>query len=286
VVGRNMTIGPMLRRETVKRRLDSEDMMSFCEFSYPLFQAYDFLRLNEMYGCSIQLGGSDQQGNILLGIDYVKKMTGRSVSGLTIPLLTTSDGKKFGKSAGNAIFLDENLTSPYRLYQFLRNTNDSDVRKLLNSLTLLPTSYLDELEDAKESEPGVEQRVLAEEVVRDVFGADALAIALKCTDAVFGGGIDKLSRSEILDAFSEYPVLEVSRREYLTEPLSALLAPAFGGSKGKVKQLAKSGGLLIINKGKVDRADKCHLVEGDLILNEFTVAKQGKRNFFLLKLLD
>jgi len=286
VVGRNMTIGPMLRRETVKRRLDNEDMMSFSEFSYPLFQAYDFLRLNEIYGCSVQLGGSDQQGNILLGIDYVKKMTGRSVSGITIPLLTTSDGKKFGKSAGNAIFLDENLTSPYRLYQFLKNTNDSDVNKLLRSLTLLPTSYLDELEEARESQPTVSQCVLAKEVVRDVFGDDALAIALKYTEAVFGGGIDKLSRSEILDAFSEYPVLEVSRREYLTEPLSVLLAPAFGGSRGKVKQLAKGGGLMIMSRGTVARAEKFQLEETDLILNEFTVAKQGKRNFFLLKLLD
>lgn len=208
-VGKHFRVSAMLAKDSVRSRLESDQGISFTEFTYQVLQGYDFFHLHRQHGCSIQMGGSDQWGNITAGIDLISRVTGKhEVFGLTTPLLTTATGEKFGKSAGNAIWLNPKRTSPFKMYQYLLNTADADVVRLLHLLTF---RSLNEIDDAKRTheaskEERLAQRLLAADVTRIVHGQTGLDHALKATDVFFGRqSLHTVQASELLDIFDEMP---------------------------------------------------------------------------------
>ena len=210
-VGKHFTVNYMLAKESVKRRFEEGDGISFTEFSYMLLQSYDFLVLHDRYGCTLQMGGSDQWGNIVAGTELIRKMRGVKGYGLVFPLVTTSAGIKFGKTEAGSVWLDPKLTSPYRFYQFWINTDDSDVVKYLKFFTMLDQQAIAELEQTVVVAPEKReaQKRLAEEVTRTVHGESNLRKAIQASRVLFGGEIEDLSASDVLDIFAEVPSSEV-----------------------------------------------------------------------------
>ena len=213
-VGKHFTVNYMLAKESVKRRFEEGDGISFTEFSYMLLQSYDFLVLHDRYGCTLQMGGSDQWGNIVAGTELIRKMRGAKGYGLVFPLVTTSAGVKFGKTEAGSVWLDPNLTSPYRFYQFWINIDDSDVVQYLKFFTMLDQQAIAELEQAVVTAPEKReaQKRLAEEVTRTVHGESNLRKAIQASRVLFGGEIEDLSASDVLDIFAEVPSSEVAKR--------------------------------------------------------------------------
>ncbi len=187
-IGKRFRVSEMLSKDSVKSRITSDAGISFTEFTYQMIQGYDFAHLNKEYGVTLQVGGSDQWGNMTAGMDLTRKMHGNQAYCLTVPLVTDSNGKKFGKSEGGAIYLDPTMTSPYKMYQYLLNSDDSSVIQYLKFFTFLSLSEIDELQKKTEEEPHLRtaQKKLAEEVVRYVHGEDGLNSALRATSFFFG----------------------------------------------------------------------------------------------------
>ncbi len=284
-IGKSFRIGTMLGKESVRTRLESEAGMSFTEFSYQLLQAYDFMHLFDTENCVLQIGGSDQWGNITAGIDLIHKLRGGQAYGLSIPLVLDSSGQKFGKSAGNAVYLSAAKTSIYDFYQFFIRTADDKVVELLKIFTFLPLSEITELE--KEVNTNPEQRVaqkrLAEEVTRLVHGEDGLRIAKSTTDVLFGKSLDGLCADDLLKVFANAPSAELSREQ--VENVSALeLAVAAGlcKSKGQARRLIESGGLYV-NNNRVQSIDAV-VSATDIIEGKLVVLRSGKKNFLLVKI--
>ena len=202
-VGKYFTVNAMLAKESVKRRIESEDGISYTEFSYSLLQAYDFLVLHDRFGCTLQLGGSDQWGNIVAGIDLIRRVRGGKAHGLVMPLLTTSSGAKFGKTEGGAVWLDASLTSPYQFYQFWFNADDRDAVRYLKFFTFLGADAIAALEaaSAKAPEKRHAQRELAREVTRLVHGESAVQEAEAAAEKLFRGDIASMSVAELLQIF-------------------------------------------------------------------------------------
>src|SRR5207302_8045162 len=200
-VGKHFTVNNLLGKEAISRRLESDEGISFTEFSYPLLQAYDYLTLFDRYKCTLQMGGSDQWGNILAGIDLIRRLRGARAHGLVFPLVTTSAGVKFGKTEAGAVWLDAKLTSPYRFYQFWLNTDDRDVIVYLKFFTWLSKEEIDQLEQTVKSSPENReaQRKLAREVTALLHGETELAKAERASEVLFGKEISGLSVNEILD---------------------------------------------------------------------------------------
>ena len=215
-VGKYFTVNYLLAKESVKRRLETEDGMSFTEFSYSLLQAYDYLVLHDRHGCLLQLGGSDQWGNILAGIDFIRRLRGVRAHGLVFPLVTTSAGVKFGKTEAGAVWLDPELTSPYRFYQFWVNTDDKDVVPYLKFFTWLSQEAIQELEQSVQLEPHTRkaQRELARQVTEMVHGETALAKAVRASEVLFGQEIKGLSADDILDIFADVPSTELDQTRF------------------------------------------------------------------------
>ncbi len=282
-IGKNFTVNYMLSKESVKRRLEGEGI-SFTEFSYMLLQAFDFLHLYDNYNCILQMGGSDQWGNITAGIDLIRKVRGGRAYGVVFPLITTASGAKFGKSEEGTIWLDEKLTSPYRFYQFWINADDRDVIKYLKFFTLLSREEIESLEiELKERpEKRIAHRKLAEEVTRMVHGEEGLAKAQKATSVLFGGSLEGLSSSELEEIFAHVPSYEITREE-LTGSTIADIAVKSGlvKSKGEAKRLISSGGIYI-NNLKVDspgeKISSEHLIDGKIL-----IFRKGKKGFLLIK---
>lgn len=285
-VGKHFTVNYMLAKESVRRRLeDREHGISYTEFSYMLLQAYDFLHLFKTYGCQIQGGGSDQWGNITAGAELIRKVQGEEAFGITFPLLSTASGEKFGKSAGNAVWLDANRTSPYRFYQYWINTDDRDVERFLNLFTFLEDEDIARLsaEHRASPEKRIGQKKLAEEVTRIVHGDEALALAVRASEVFFGGDMRGLRDLDLADIFQEVPSFTVTPEALdngikITE---ALTAAGAAKSKGEAMRLIAGGGVYL-NNTRLESADLV-LHRDSLASATMFVLRVGKKSYFLGK---
>jgi tyrosyl-tRNA synthetase len=288
-VGKHFSVNAMVARESVRARLeDREHGISYTEFSYMLLQAYDFLHLYDSYQCKLQVGGSDQWGNILSGMDLIRRLRNDETFGLTWPLVTKPDGTKFGKTESGAVWLDPNRTSPYKFYQFWINQTDAETPKWLRTFTFLSREAIEALEQtiAEAPEKREAQRKLAEEVTRMVHGPESLANAIKATEAMFGGSLSGLDDATLEDVFSEVPTVEL-RKSILGEDrllLDVLVECGIFKSKGEARRLIQNGGLYLNNE-KVS-GDDLKLTERSLCGERIAVARTGKRNYHLLKFVE
>lgn len=285
-IGKHFSINMMLNRDSVRMRLEDRDHgISYTEFSYILLQSYDFLYLNERYGCRLQVGGADQWGNIVSGMDLARRLRNASTYGLTFPLVTKTDGSKFGKSESGNIWLDAERTSPYRFYQFWMNQADADVGPYLRYFTFLPQTEIEALDQTVREQPEQRQaqKRLAEEVTRLVHGATALANAQAASKAMFGGDLKALDQNTLADVFSEVPSAELplNHTDGNTPLLDALVAAKVFASKGEARRLLRNGGLYL-NNTRVD-AEDLKLSETCLLAGNMTVVRTGKKNYHLLK---
>lgn len=291
-VGKHITVNYMMAKDSVKKRLNGEfrEGMSFTEFSYQLVQGYDFLHLNEVHNCKLQLGGSDQWGNITTGTELIRRMTGGEAYALTCPLITKADGGKFGKTESGNVWLDPRYTSPYKFYQFWLNVSDEDAEKYIKIFTELTREEVEALVEAQKADPGQRplQKRLAKEITTMVHSAEDYEMAVEASSILFSNKasetLHKIDEDTLLSVFEGVPQYEVSLTEIEdgTLKIADLLtdrAPVFP-SKGELRKLAQGGGLSI-NKEKV--ADINLPATKDMLLNgKYILAQKGKKNYFLL----
>jgi tyrosyl-tRNA synthetase len=285
-IGKYFSVNVMLNKESVRARLEDRDHgISYTEFSYSLLQAYDYLHLCEHHDCRLQIGGSDQWGNIVAGMDLSRRLLGKSTYGLTFPLVTKSDGAKFGKSESGNIWLDPKRTSPYKFYQFWINQADADAPKYLRYFTFLDKAEIEALDRCIETEPHkrAAQKRLAEEVTKLVHGEDALRNAIVASQAMFGGDLRGLDAATLLDVFSEVPSCDVPRNTLASERLlvDVLVESGTFASKGEARRMVKSGGLYLNNE-RID-ADDAKLTEAACLTGALAVVRKGKKDYFLLR---
>jgi len=284
--GKYFTINYMMSKDSVKNRMDRESGLSFTEFSYMLLQSYDFLHLHQTMGCELQCGGSDQWGNITAGSDLIRKQTGDAVFGLTYPLIKKSDGTKFGKTAGGAVWLDPKRTSPYKFYQFWLNTDDNDVIHYLKFFTFFDEEKINGLEAETREYPEARaaQKALALEMTRMMHGETAVANAQQASQALFGGDIIGLSADDIHDIFSEVPSFDMPADHFGGEGLNVvdvLTGTGFLKSKGEARRGIQEGGIYVNNRRVTDAS--MNITISDFIEGKFLVLRRGKKNYFLLK---
>ena len=285
-IGKHFSVNVMLSRESVRQRLEDRDHgISYTEFTYSLLQAYDFLHLSEAYDCRLQIGGSDQWGNIVAGMDLTRRLQNKATYGLTFPLVTKTDGSKFGKSESGNVWLDPNRTSPYKFYQFWINQADVDVPRFLRYFTLLSREEIVDLERqiAEEPHKRAAQRRLAEEVTRLVHGEDALQGAVRASEAMFGGDLHGIDATTLLDIFSDVPSSELPRDILSAGRLAVdvLVEAGVFASKGEARRMVKNGGLYLNNE-RVD-SDEMTLGSDALIVENIAVVRKGKKNYHLLR---
>ncbi len=286
-VGKHFTINYMLGKESVKRRLEQADGLSFTEFAYMMLQAYDFLVLNQGVGCVLQLGGSDQWGNITAGIELIRKVTGGQAHGLVMPLVTTANGVKFGKTEAGAVWLDPELTSPFEFYQFWLNTDDRDVVKYLKFFTFLSQEEIAELERLTQTQPEkrAAQRALAREVTCLVHGKEHVHKAEQASSILFGGEFGDLDTAELLVIFGKVPTTTLCSASFATkgEPLSNLLVECgLVKSRNEARRMVQGGGIYLNNR-KV--TDSQYLVTlADAVEEKFIVLRKGQKNYHLVAL--
>jgi tyrosyl-tRNA synthetase len=284
--GKFFRLGPMLAKDSVKTRLQSEEGMSFTEFSYQTLQGYDFLHLFENFDVTIQLGGSDQWGNITAGTDLIRKVHGKPAYGVTFSLLTRSDGQKFGKSEKGAIWLSSEKLSYYEFYQYLVRVADADVIKLMRMLTFMDMAeiclYEKQMKDLNYV-PQTAQKRLAEEVTRLVHGEEGVEIALKVTAEVAPGSQAKLDADTLEGLASSMPSYETSLDQVIDKKLIDLLVETgLQTSKGEAKRLMRNGGIYVNNE-KID--DENYVISPDqLIAHRFMLLAAGKKNKMLIRL--
>lgn len=285
-VGKHFTVNYMLAKESVKQRYERGDGISFTEFSYMLLQSYDFLMLHDKHNCILQMGGSDQWGNIVAGTELIRKLRGAKGYGLVFPLVTGSAGVKFGKTEAGAVWLDANLTSPFRFYQFWLNTDDRDVIKYLKFFTMLEQPEIAELETSLEAAPEKREahRRLGEEVTRMVHGEDQLQRALQATRVLFGGEIAGLSARDVLDIFADVPSHDFPKSSFEDAGLAltdAVVACGIAPSKGAARRLIESGGIYVNNRRISDiqtALDHSTLIEG-----QYLVLRKGAKDYHLAR---
>jgi tyrosyl-tRNA synthetase len=281
-VGKHFRIGPMIAKEMVRTRLQSEEGMSFTEFCYQILQGYDFCHLSREHGVTLQMGGSDQWGNITAGIELNRKLGGETLYGLTFPLLTRSDGKKFGKSEEGAVWLSADRLSPYQFYQHLFGVADADVIKLLKMLTFLSLEEIREIE-AGMRVPNSAQKRLAEEVTRFVHGEEGLEAAEKVTQGMAPGHAAKLKGEVLRELADDMPSAEMAHSEvvgqkYVDIALRIGLVP----SKSEGTRLVKNGGAYLNNERIEDPA--MTITKQDLIDDVYLLFSAGKKKRILLKI--
>jgi tyrosyl-tRNA synthetase len=284
-VGKNFSVNYMMGKESVRNRLKNREQgISYTEFSYMLLQAYDFLHLHREYGCMVQAGGNDQWGNITAGIELVRKAEGAQVFGLTFPLIQTAGGEKFGKSAGNAVWLDADRTSPYEFYQFWINTDDRDVERYLKYFTFLALDDIEELCDEHREHPERReaQTILAQEVTRLVHGENGLRSAERATDILFGEEITDASDDELANIFSDVPSTTVSRNalEDGVGLLNLLTETGACSSNSEARRLVKNGGAYLNNR-RVTEPTRM-LDDSDLASQSMMVLRVGKKKYYLV----
>ena len=286
-VGKHFTVNQMVAKDSVKSRLSRADQgISYTEFSYMLLQAYDFLTLFERYGCTLQLGGSDQWGNITMGIELIRKVRHAEAFGLTTPLVLKADGTKFGKTESGAVWLDPDRTSPYQLYQFFLRTEDAVVGAYLRYFTFLPREEIDSLDAATTDRPERReaQRVLAREVCTLVHGADETARAEQAAGALFGGDVSGLDERTLLDVFAGAPSTDLSVG-HLDDggPLLVDLLAETGlvGSKSQARTTVTQGGAYVNNARQDDVTRR--LTAADLVAGRYVVLRRGKKDHHLVR---
>ncbi len=289
-VGKHFSVNVMLRRDTVRRRLEEDggSGISYTEFSYLLLQSYDFLRLYQDRGCRFQFGGSDQWGNIVGGTDLIRRVTGGKAWGVTFPLITTTSGVKFGKTEAGAVWLDPERTSPYRFYQFWLRTEDTDVGKYLRFFTLLGRDEIEALEAEGAANPGarVPHRALAEEVTRRVHGAEGLARAQAASEALFGGELRGLGAGEIADIFADVPSSELPAAGLDAGGVGVVELVASSGlaaSKGEARRAVEQGGVYLNNERVTDPMRP--VTRDDALGGQYLVIRKGKRNYALVRIV-
>jgi len=284
-VGKYFTVNYMLAKESVRRRFeDREEGISYTEFSYMLLQAYDFLYLRDKCGCRIQGGGMDQWGNITAGADLIRKVRAEEAFGFVLPLVTTSSGEKIGKSAGNAIWLDSDLTSPYRFYQYWVNSEDRDVESMLRLFTFLPLEEVGEIALTHAQNPARRhgQRTLAAEVTKLVHGEAALATARRASEVLFGGDPSELTQTEIEDVFSDVPssVHPIDGLGGRIGPLDLLALSGLVQSRGEARRMIEGGGVYVNGKRL---ALGTTVSSTDLLPGGVLIVRSGKKNFRMLR---
>lgn len=278
-IGKNFTINYMMSKESVKRRIETG--ISYTEFAYQLLQAYDFLQLYETQGCLLQLGGSDQWGNITSGIELIRREKDVQAFGMTMPLITKADGTKFGKTEGNAVWLDAEKTSPYEFYQFWINTDDRDAVKFLKYFTFLTLDEISQIEKdfVKAPESRIAQKMLAKEVTILVHGNEAYEQAVKISDALFNGNLKELNAAEVKAGFKDVPSYEVQPADDL-KLVEILVASDIENSKRQAREDIQNGAIYV-NGDRIQDLNYS-LSEIDKIENQFIVVRRGKKKYFLL----
>lgn len=284
-VGKNFPVGTMMGKESVRSRLGSEAGLSYTEFSYMLLQAYDFAYLAKEYGCKIQAGGSDQWGNITAGIELGRRMIGQQLFGMTAPLLTTSDGRKMGKTESGAVWLDAERTSPYAFYQYWINVADDDVMRCIAYLTEIEKSEYDDLAEQTETNPGrrAAQKRLAQWMTELVHGPEGIESAKRATQILFGGELGDTPDSQLREIFADVPSNEVTAEQLDGDGLwivEALQIAGLCGSGGEARRSVKEGGVYL-NNVRVDD-DQRRIGASDFGDRFVVVLRRGKRKYALL----
>lgn len=280
--GKHFNINHMLAKESVKSRLETG--LTYLEFSYMIMQSIDFLKMyqDKVLNCEMQIGGQDQWGNITAGMELIRKIEGpdAKVYGLTIPLITKSDGTKFGKTESGAVWLDKEKTSPYEMYQFFINTADADVIKFLKYYTFLTKAEIDVLEEKVSTEAHLRlaQKRLAEEVVKLVHGETALEEAIRITNALFSGDVKSLSVKEIKEGFKNFAFVEVKEDINI---IDALVLAGAASSKREARQFLSNNAIYV--NGDLVNDFEALVKKEEAFGNEFTIIRRGKKNYYLIK---
>lgn len=283
-VGKNFRVGTMVKKEIVAKRLNSEEGISYTEFSYQILQGNDFLELNRRYGCTLQTGGSDQWGNLTSGTELIRKTEGKSVHAIGTPLITNSDGTKFGKSEGNAIWLNPEMCSPYAFYQFWLNTADADVADRLKVFTFKTRAEIEELQKLTEEAPFKReaQKQLAYDVTVLVHGKDATEKAIAASAALFGkGSFDELDESTLAAATAELPHAQLTRDQL--DMITVLTETGLSSSKSEARRTLKEGGAAVNNQ-KVQGEDT-KVSESDILCDKYVIVRRGKKNMAVVEVI-
>jgi tyrosyl-tRNA synthetase len=282
-VGKHFTVSAMLAKDSVKRRLQGEQGISYTEFSYQTMQAYDFLYLFDRFDCRLQVGGSDQWGNITAGIEFIRRQRHKPAYGLTFPLVTTASGEKFGKTADNALWLDAACTSPWEFYQYLVRQDDADVIRFLNLYTSLTKERIDELAQSVQSAPARReaQRALAFDVTRTVHGESVAREMERAADTVYRSEISGLSDRTLEAVFANLPSTKISWGELDAEIelVELLVRSNLVSSKAEGRRLIKSGGAYVNN---VQVSEEIRLGRAHLASESFIVLRSGKKTYHLV----
>ncbi|PTK49681.1 tyrosine--tRNA ligase [Staphylococcus haemolyticus] len=277
--GKHVGVNYMLGKDSIQSRL--ENGISYTEFTYTILQAIDFGHLNRELNCKLQVGGSDQWGNITSGIELMRRMYGQTEAyGLTIPLVTKSDGKKFGKSESGAVWLDADKTSPYEFYQFWINQSDDDVIKFLKYFTFLDKDEINRLEESKNQEPHLReaQKALAENVTEFIHGKEALDDAIRISKALFSGDLKSLSGKELKEGFKDVPQVELSTET--SNIIDVLIETGIATSKRQAREDVNNGAIYI--NGERQQSVDYELSNEDKIDDEFTIIRRGKKKYFMV----
>jgi len=284
-IGKHFSVNVMIAKDSVRSRLEGEGGLSFTEFSYMLLQSFDFYHLYRNYRCELQIGGSDQWGNITAGCDLIRKKLGATAWGLTFPLITKADGTKFGKSEGGAVWLDPDKTSPYRFYQFFVNAEDGMVVEYLKKFTLLPREKIEELAAAHAENPGARaaHKALAREVTALVHGESACADALRASEIMFGGGLDGVTETVFKEVVGEVPTKEFERAKLAgtgATVVDLVVQAGLSPSKGQARKDVEAGGIYLNNVRvtEVGRAAKA----ADLLFGRYLLLRKGKKTYTVL----
>jgi tyrosyl-tRNA synthetase len=285
-VGKHVPLSQMLAKDSVRSRLDRDGGLSYTEFSYMLLQAWDFVQLSDALDCRVQIGGSDQWGNITAGIELGRRLRSRDLHGITCPLLTKADGTKMGKTAAGAIWLDPRRTSPYRFYQYWINLDDEDAGRCLLRLTELPLDEIRGLDEKRAANPGGRdsQKRIAEELTRLVHGDAGLAAARQATEIFFGAEIVSLDDAALAEIFADVPSREFARSALDGEGLplvEALEATGLAQSRGAARRTIEQGGAYVNNRRVSDVAHR--LTAGDLAGAATLVLRSGKKSYALAR---
>jgi tyrosyl-tRNA synthetase len=287
--GKHFTISYMLQKESVNRRLESEEGISFTEFSYLLLQAYDFLQLFDRYSCTVQIGGSDQWGNITAGIDLIRKLRAAKAHGLVMPLVTTSSGVKFGKTEKGAVWLDAERTSPFAFYQFWLNTDDRDTLRYLKSFTFLSRGEIEALGTALVDAPEKRdaQRALAREVTSLVHGGEQVSRVERASELLFGEDITQLSAEDVLSVFADVPATELTSAQFGSDGVTIVdlvTLVKLVASKSEARRLVQSGGVYLNNRRMTDV--HARVLSGSAIGGRVFVLRKGGRQNHVVKIID
>lgn len=276
-IGKYINVNYMINKDIIKRRLESG--ITYAEFSYMILQALDFMHLYEERGCTLQVAGSDQWGNITAGIELVRKKLDKEIYGMVMPLVTDSNGVKFGKTEGNALWLDKNKTSSYELYQYLINLEDSMIIEYLKKLTFLSKEEIEEIEKRHNENPGLREahKILAREVITDIHGKEEYEKALKLSQVLFSGDIKELTSKEIEEVFKGVPTYETEPGKTL---IDVLVESHAASSKREAREFINNGAISI--NGDVVKDENCLIDNSKAIDDKYIAIRRGKKKYYLI----